>query len=105
MTPDQLRQGAALVRCLVEGDETARGPLSDWLEDNGSPWSDDRQPLPVLSWWLWDLRSPVVKGRVAISRPYSDVVKAEYIGGPSGAGIWTIGYFPLWAWEGTYADH
>jgi hypothetical protein len=93
MTPDQLRQGAALVRCLVEGDETARGPLSDWLLENGCLSPDScvlrylREGGAVKAWRDEDAGTVYV-------RAY-----------PVGTGVvFMLAEFDAWAWEGTYAD-
>lgn len=102
MTPDQLRTGAAIVRRLVEGDETARGPLSDFLEEFGvspikhthtdvfSRWACNllRSPRTLeYEWWWWTPKQEML------------TVRARCVREP---GIYTVilAWLPAWAWEG-----
>lgn len=89
MTNDQLRTGAALVRALVEGDDTARLPLSDFVEEFGLPASEN-----VIGYAIRVLRNGL--STYQFSRSYDGRI-FTYLNGA------LIGTWPLWAWEGEYA--
>lgn len=91
MTPDQLRTGAALVRALLDGDDTARGPLSDWILEHGLPLGApyDQQHAARL------LRAG--GGTVTTHVGSRGGVRAGY----STPREWTwLGTWPAWAWNG-----
>ena len=90
MTTDQLRTGAALVRALVEGDETARGPLSDFLLQHEQISEENvevlRQPWAVLS----------------VIRFFGErLVCVHRNAKPITPPCFNLGWFPTWAWNGT----
>lgn len=100
MTHDQLRTGAALVRALVEGDESARGVLADWIDDHGLPQTHPteaersasilRRPEHLRP-WCGNLPTPVVWL----------IPESEWAAVPMFA---PLGCWPRWAWNQGYPD-
>jgi hypothetical protein len=97
VTTDQLRTGAALCRALVEGDDSARGPLSDWVEEFGLPWPAG-STLAADSAWL----TGRAIGRLRDGRGY-----ALRKSGGDFVALWFadenyawLGTWPKWAWDG-----
>ncbi len=104
MTTDQLRTGATLVRVLIEGDESARLPLSDFVEEFGVPpvgrshavsfslWacnllrSSRTLRYDWWYWWYWGPRKEMI------------TVRAKCIQEPRFHTV-ILACFPAWAWE------
>jgi len=57
-----MRQGAALTYALLSGDASARGPLSDWLEETG------QQEAAIMLRQPWARLAPWYRGPGHISR-------------------------------------
>lgn len=97
-----MRQGAALVRALLAGDDSVRGPLSDWIEEWGLP--NLITPFPeehnakvaaVLRGGNWALHKLDVSRRSG-KRPR--LYSPRIIGG-DGAMWYRLGTWPAWAWD------
>ena len=97
MTPDQLRCGAALVRALVEGDDSARGPLSDWIWEHGLPDCEDYETAEALAL----LRSDRVVYTLGHDRPHPKrvLLVADLPGNRRGTESAWLGTWPALAWE------
>lgn len=94
MTATDLRTGAALVRALIDGDDSVRGPLSDWLEQYASPLQRWPQHLRRAIDLLRDFDRPVCCGVLGQTGQYRLVWARTEDCDPV-----TIGQWPAWAWE------
>lgn len=87
-----LRTGAALVRALLAGDETARGVLADWLEQNGPLGTTIDQWVKALRRLRYRVGPPPL--RVPPYKPADGV--QVYIGYG-----WLLGTWPAEVWDAT----
>jgi hypothetical protein len=98
MTHDQLRTGAALVRALWEGDETARGPLSDWIEQEGGlPGMYSVNDRAIV----YALRRGLRLSMEVVHDDAEHVAVVNVACEVSSRWLW-LGVWPKWAWQGDY---
>lgn len=93
MTATDLRTGAALVRALIDGDDSARWPLSDWIAENGLPGRDHRDSQAAVQ------RLRLYDGAATRTRPRlcpPGEVPCYYL---CADGHCSLGTWPAWAWE------